>query len=146
MIAVLAAAALIWFGGALAGLSADRRRWAVVGLVAVVFLSHLILPEGHALRALTGGKAGPWGLVLGLGAVVAGYVRLLRHLRARAGSALPEVAPAPPPPPPAGSFSEAELHRYARHIYLREIGGPGRGGCSRRASWSSARAAWVRLC
>ena len=31
----------------------------------------------------------------------------------------------PTPPPRAASFSETELDRYARHIVLREIGGPG---------------------
>jgi len=33
--------------------------------------------------------------------------------------------PAEPPVSPPGSFSEVELERYARHIVLREVGGPG---------------------
>ena len=56
-----------------------------------------------------------------LGAVLlclVAYGRGLSALRKRAGHHAK-------PPPPKGAFSEAELNRYARHIMLREIGGPG---------------------
>ncbi|MFD1808275.1 HesA/MoeB/ThiF family protein [Gemmobacter lanyuensis] len=46
-----------------------------------------------------------------------GYGALLRRLRRRGAPG--EAAPV------AGTFREAELNRYARHILLREIGGPG---------------------
>jgi molybdopterin/thiamine biosynthesis adenylyltransferase len=42
----------------------------------------------------------------------------LKRLRGR-------VRPENLPPPPSGAFEGAELDRYARHIMLREIGGPG---------------------
>lgn len=45
---------------------------------------------------------------------------LLKTIRARAPEAVPAASPEP-----AGRFSGAELDRYARHILLREIGGPG---------------------
>jgi molybdopterin/thiamine biosynthesis adenylyltransferase len=82
-----------------------------------VVLLHLALPDGHALRQATGGDARGWlalGVVAGL---VAGYGAGLSRARSRA-------APVPAATPP-GRFSPAELDRYARHIMLREIGGPG---------------------
>ncbi|MDE3028644.1 MAG: HesA/MoeB/ThiF family protein, partial [Paracoccaceae bacterium] len=49
-------------------------------------------------------------------ALILGYGALVRQLKARA---------TPPATAPSGSFADAELDRYARHIMLREIGGPG---------------------
>lgn len=117
MILVLAMAAAIWGIGWMAG-APVRLRWAMLGMLAAGVLAvQFSLPEGHALRAATGGSAAAW-LVLG-GAVllVALYRRGLLALRARA-------APAGTAPP-SGGFEPAELERYARHIMLREIGGPG---------------------
>ena len=124
MLLVLGVAAMIWGLGRL-------MRWPgamVWGLIALlwlaVFVMHLVLPEGHGLRAATGGagRESPvlWGLIGA--AAVAGvvYARGLAWLRARAKA--PVVAgPAVKP----GAFSETELNRYARHIVLRELGGPG---------------------
>ncbi|PWE31170.1 molybdopterin biosynthesis protein [Maritimibacter sp. 55A14] len=86
-------------------------------LFGAVALIQMTLPQGHALRAATGGSLANWGILAGLGALAGGYALLLRHLRARAA----------PTEPPAGqgTFSAAELERYARHIVLRELGGPG---------------------
>jgi len=50
-------------------------------------------------------------------AVVLGYALLLRALKSR--------APEPQTTKQTGVFSDSELERYARHIILREIGGPG---------------------
>lgn len=81
-----------------------------------VVLAHLLLPAGSPLIAALGGTVQHW-LALGvLVAAVLGYRELLGRLRARA---------APVEPPKAGTFSEAELDRYARHIVLREVGGTG---------------------
>lgn len=94
---------------------------AVLGvLVLAVLAIHLSLPEGHALRVATGGNLANWGILAGLAALAGAYVLALRLLRGRA-----RPAPVAAPVPRAGSFSEAELERYARHIVLREIGGPG---------------------
>ncbi|WP_232831626.1 HesA/MoeB/ThiF family protein [Pseudogemmobacter bohemicus] len=49
------------------------------------------------------------------------YRHLLRYLRAGAGNRVAEAGM----PLPEGPFSQAEVSRYARHLFLREIGGPG---------------------
>jgi molybdopterin/thiamine biosynthesis adenylyltransferase len=78
----------------------------------------LFFAAPHPVKDAIGGSLPGW---LGLGAVavlVLAYRALLARLRARAVD--PVQATLRP-----GSFSEAELDRYARHIMLREIGGPG---------------------
>jgi molybdopterin/thiamine biosynthesis adenylyltransferase len=57
-----------------------------------------------------------------MAAVVVGYRAVLGRIRARAETV--EAARAEPPAQ-TGPFSDEELERYARHITLREIGGPG---------------------
>ncbi len=118
MVLVAAVAAAVWGAAMLAGWQRPRRWLALALLLAVVILLHLVLPAGHALRRITGGDARGWIVLLGGGLVWAGYAGLLRRLRARAAA----LAPAPAPQP---TFSDAELSRYARHMILREIGGPG---------------------
>lgn len=83
-----------------------------------------VLPEAQGLRQVLGGDLRVWTSLSLLGACGAGYFWLLQRVKARAR---PPVA-APPAPQPVlakGKFTEAELDRYARHIMLREIGGPG---------------------
>ncbi|MDD8022905.1 MAG: HesA/MoeB/ThiF family protein [Paracoccaceae bacterium] len=78
----------------------------------------LFFSAPHPLKAAIGGSLPGW---LGLGAVavlVLAYRALLRALRARAQEPVQTA-------PKTGSFSQTELDRYARHIMLREIGGPG---------------------
>ena len=102
--------------------------WLLAGLVFAV--------AGDRLANLRAADIRSWGaasVVLLLGT---GYVWGLRWLRRRgppgagfgATGAEPtlegELAAAAEPARP-GKFSEAELDRYARHILLREIGGPG---------------------
>lgn len=84
------------------------------------------------------------GLVLGFMCIAGlyGITQLLDLLR-RHGMTLPENAPglvpqpsgAPPPggaaAPPDAAPSDAELTRYARHIVLRELGGPGQAALRR---------------
>ncbi len=96
-----------------------RVRWAMLGLlVSAVILVHLLLPVGHPLRMATGGDARFWALFVVFGIMVAGYRNLLGRLKARApGHDTPTQTP--------DSFSDTELNRYARHIMLREVGGPG---------------------
>lgn len=115
MIWVLGLAAALWGLGWAFGVS-QRLRWAAVAVLwlAVVVLN-LALPLTHPLRQATGGDARVWVVLAGVAALVLGYRQVLKRLRK------PVVVELVKP----GTFSEAELDRYARHILLREIGGPG---------------------
>ncbi len=118
MLLVLILCGALWGLGWLVG-SPPRMRWVMIALLlAGVILGHLVLPDGHALRVATGGAAAPWLLLLGFAALAGAYTLVLRWLRRRAVAR-------EEPAPRTGSFSETELDRYARHIVLREIGGPG---------------------
>lgn len=118
MALVLILAAALWGLGALMG-TPRRLRWTMIGVLwlAVVAL-HLALPEGHALRLATGESAALWLILGGFASLFLAYRAGLRRVRKAA-----EARTAPPEP--SGPFSNAELERYARHIILREIGGPG---------------------
>ncbi|MGR3494982.1 HesA/MoeB/ThiF family protein [Citreimonas sp.] len=121
MLLVLAMAAALWGVGRLTGAPRSARVY-MVGLlfVAVVGL-HLILPDGHPLREATGGEAAPWLILGGFVVLWAAYARVLRRVRARVEAQEGAARPAPEP----GRFADGELDRYARHIVLRELGGPG---------------------
>ena len=114
---ILFLALLLWFAGGRFGVSRAARGGVLAGILALVLLLLLALPEGHPVRLFLGPRPA-WLLLIGAGVLVAAYREGLRWLSRRAGPAAPE--PAKP-----GLFSEAELDRYARHIILRELGGPG---------------------
>ena len=117
MILVLAMAGALWGIGALMKVPASVRFTMLALLWAAVVGLHLALPQGHPLREATGGEPQGW-VALGFIATLAlAYRVMLRRLRARAAPAVAET--------PSGAFRPAELDRYARHIMLREIGGPG---------------------
>jgi len=114
---IIAAAIAIWTIGAVMR-TEQRARWLMIGLLLILAIAvQLVLPDGHPLRNATGSSAGLWLIVIGVGAVVWLYARGLRALKARHASRQ-EI-------PRKGTFSDAELNRYARHIVLREVGGPG---------------------
>ena len=97
-------------------------RWAqgavvVIGL-AFVLLVQLTLPSNSALRVATGGSVTNWLVLLAVVAVVGFYSFGIKALKQRAEE---RVEPAKK----TDRLSETELDRYARHIVLREIGGPG---------------------
>lgn len=121
MAVVLAMAAALWGVGWLMG-APLRIRAAMLGLLYVGVLGlHVALPEGHPLRQGTGGSAAPWLLLGGAVVLVLVYREGLSRLRARA-QARDRAAEVPAR---GAAFSDEELERYARHITLREIGGPG---------------------
>ncbi|SDE35498.1 HesA/MoeB/ThiF family protein [Limimaricola pyoseonensis] len=124
MILVGVMAAALWGIGALTGAPRAARLNMIGLLMVAVIAGHLILPDGHPLREATGGEAAFWVLLLALGALVWLYTRGLALLKKRA-------APKAPDAPARKGFSETELTRYARHIALREIGGPGQGALRR---------------
>lgn len=120
MALVLGLAGMLWGIGALMGAPA-RLREGMIGMLWLAVLGlHLVLPEGHPLRLATGESPALWLMIGGAVVVVLAYRAGLRQLRARAVAR--EVGP---PPTRAGTFSGPELERYARHMVLREIGGPG---------------------
>lgn len=122
MFAVLVAAGAIWGIGALMK-TPKSVRWTMLGvLYLAVLLLQAVFPTGHPLREATGGSVAPWLLIGGIGFLVFGYRKGLQWLRSRAEGQADAQAEAPTK---TGTFSETELNRYARHIVLREIGGPG---------------------
>ena len=128
MMMVLAMAAAIWGIGA-AMRTPYQARWTLLGLLFVsVVAIQVILPDGHPLREATGSSPAFWLMLIGLGAVVWGYRALLRRVAARAREVEEERQS---PEQTSGGFSEVELNRYARHIVLREIGGPGQAALKR---------------
>jgi molybdopterin/thiamine biosynthesis adenylyltransferase len=84
----------------------------------ILLVAHLPVGVESPVARLLGGDFRGWVVFGLLAAVVLGYREALRAVRRR-------KATEPVPTTPAGSFRPAELDRYARHIMLREIGGPG---------------------
>lgn len=122
MLAVLVAAGAIWGIGALMK-TPKSVRWTMLGaLYLAVLLMQAVFPTGHPLREATGGSVAPWLLIGGIGLLVFAYRKGLQWLRSRAEGQADAQAEAPAK---TGTFSDTELNRYARHIVLREIGGPG---------------------
>jgi molybdopterin/thiamine biosynthesis adenylyltransferase len=122
MIMVGVMVATLWGIGAAMG-ALRQARYTMIGLLFVAVIAvQIVLPGGHPLREATGGDAALWVMLAAFGVVIWGYRQLLGRVRNRAEVAQDRAAP---PPPPQGTFSDAELARNARHIVLREIGGPG---------------------
>ncbi|WP_171122486.1 MULTISPECIES: molybdopterin-synthase adenylyltransferase MoeB [unclassified Ruegeria] len=119
MLLVLILAAGLWGIGYLAGVSRTARLASVAVLLLGVITAQLVLPDGHPLRAATGGSAAMWLILGGFAVLVLVYGRVLKALRNRATPAAKE------PAMQSDQFTETELERYARHIVLRELGGPG---------------------
>ena len=120
MLLVLILAAALWGIGYVAGVSRNARMTSVGVLLLGVITAQLVLPEGHPLRTATGGSAAMWLILGGSALLVLVYGRVLKALRNRAATGR-----AKEPAMPSDQFSETELERYARHIVLRELGGPG---------------------
>ncbi|MCD9148742.1 HesA/MoeB/ThiF family protein [Pseudophaeobacter flagellatus] len=119
MLRILAVAAFIWWGGGYLGWSRALRGSLLAILFTAVLALQATLPAEHALRQATGGSAALWLMLGGFGLLALGYGWIISALKARAqpkGSDMSHPAPL---------FSETELNRYARHIVLRELGGPG---------------------
>ena len=117
MVLVLALAAALWgFGAAIK--APVNARLLMVGLLYLGVLAvQIAMPEGHPLREMTGGSAGEWLVLGGLGLAVWAYAKGLTSLKKH-------VRPENKPRQSVRS-SSVELERNARHIVLREIGGPG---------------------
>ncbi len=119
MALVLGLAAMLWALGHFLDMPA-RARWLMILLLYVaVLVAQIIVPDGSPLREALGGSKGEWFLLGFLGLAVWGYSQGLGWLKARVR---PENRPEAQEQ--AGA-SGTELERNARHIVLREIGGPG---------------------
>ncbi len=118
MLFFLFTAAALWALGWYLG-TPRSARWIMIGLVYVAILAIAVaLPAGHPLRVAIGGSTAEWLTVGALAGAVWLYAEGLKQLRARVR---PENRPVAAPTAAAGE----QLRRQARHITLREIGGPG---------------------
>jgi molybdopterin/thiamine biosynthesis adenylyltransferase len=117
MLLFLALVAGIWALGRY--MKAPRSaRWLMICLLYVAVLAlQLALPRGNPLREVFGGSATEWAVVGVFGVLVWLYSVGLARLRNRVRV---ENRPKETTPPP-----DSGVERYARHIVLREIGGPG---------------------
>lgn len=121
MLAVLGMAAMLWGIGMVMGVSRQARLALMGALLVLVLVLQFALPDGHPVREATGQSPALWLILAGAMGLIFAYSRLLRGLRERTAAKEAKDAPAKP----AGTFTETELDRYARHIVLRELGGPG---------------------
>lgn len=117
MVLVLAIAILIWGLGHILGFPRSARGLMIALLYVAVLAVHVVFPEGHALRGALGGSLGEWVSIGFLGGVVWTYSVGLKRLRKRVR---PENQPKTEDAP-----TSSELERNARHVVLRELGGPG---------------------
>jgi molybdopterin/thiamine biosynthesis adenylyltransferase len=115
-------AGALWGLGAILKMPRQARLYMIGLLYVGVLIIQIVLPAGHPLRMATGESPALW-LLLGAFALIAMlYGRVVKALKTRA---VAKEAGEAEPVSRAGSFSATELERYARHIVLREIGGPG---------------------
>lgn len=117
MALVLAMAAGLWGLGHLLRMPVAGRLLMVALLYVAVLMVQVAFPVGHPFREATGGSAGEWLVLGGLGVIVWLYARGLKSLKSRVRQEKP--------PSHETRESSTELERNARHIILREIGGPG---------------------
>ncbi|MGR3289644.1 MAG: HesA/MoeB/ThiF family protein [Paracoccaceae bacterium] len=93
-------------------------RWAMIGLLYLgVVLALWLLPVENGLRGVIGGTLTGWLVLGGVVAVVWLYLGVLSLLRARAADRSA--------PDAETDLQASELERNARHIVLRDLGGPG---------------------
>ncbi|QYX57642.1 HesA/MoeB/ThiF family protein [Roseovarius sp. SCSIO 43702] len=124
MLLVLGMAVAIWGLGALVGAPPRTRGVMITCLWLGVILLHALLPAGHPLRQATGETAVPWVMLAGAAALAFAYFTGVGWLRRKVRARERETG-ARDEEGGGRLFSEAELDRYARHIVLREVGGPG---------------------
>ena len=102
----------LWALGNVLGVTAQRRLL-IIAAVWLVAFAVLCLPVDAGSDDLR-----VWVMVSFFAVVGVGYAFLLKQLKSRVKNDAPPTVRPP-------SFQPAELERYARHILLREIGGPG---------------------
>ncbi len=122
MLLVFALAAILWGVGYASGASRQARTVMLAVLFASVLALHLMLPDGHPLRLATGEDPALWLLLGGFAGLAvlygAGIRALKRQVVSKDKAEMMDETQGP-------LFTTSELERYARHIVLRELGGPG---------------------
>lgn len=103
-----------------------RRGWLIVAGLWLASVAILYLAPKSTAAGLIGGDYRIWLIGGVLCLLILAYRTLLGRLHRRAQAQAP-TAPetAPETNAPSGPLSDAEIDRYARHIVLREVGGPG---------------------
>lgn len=90
---------------------------ALAALFSMVLFFQLTLPDGNPVKDATGSLSS-WAMLAGVAVIFFAYRAILGRMR----QGPVEEQPAPTDP---SKLTPSELNRYARHIVLREIGGPG---------------------
>ncbi len=119
MVLILLIAGVVWFAGPRLGASKRLVTSLLIVLFVAVLFFQVTLPAGNPLKEATGGSFQNWLVLAGVAGLIAAYRFGLGKLRAKSEAEAELEAPK------TGTFSPVELDRYARHIVLREIGGPG---------------------
>ncbi len=121
MLLVFGLCAVLWGIGSLMGAPRSARAMMIGILYVGVLAMHIVLPDAHPLRLATGESPALWLLIGGFALMIFSYRQVITRLRTRAQAvekqsddALDRLL-----------FNDSELNRYARHMVLREIGGPG---------------------
>ena len=109
--------ALIWAGGYVIDVPKQLRLATIGVLYLAILLALAVLPDPHPLRVTLDGTFGDWLVAGGAAILIFGYARLVRWLKTKTDSKKPVSS--------ERLFSDTELDRYARHIVLRDLGGPG---------------------
>ncbi|EBA05244.1 Probable molybdopterin biosynthesis protein [Rhodobacteraceae bacterium HTCC2150] len=117
MLWVIAFACGLWLLGFFLKVPKQQRWLLIAILFLAVILIQLTLPSENSLRVATGDLRS-WALFAGFVGLIVAYRYALNKLKKRAGPNNEDA-------PKSDKFSDAELARYARHIMLREVGGPG---------------------
>ena len=123
MVLFLALAVLVWLAGGRLGYARQLRLTAIALLYVLFAAVAVLVPETAGIRRVIGGSSGEWLAVGGLAGLAAAYAAGLGWIRARVRPENRETRAAPATPD--DRLGEIEVDRYARHIVLREIGGPG---------------------
>ena len=121
MTGVLGVMVVLWIAGSVAGIQPFKRTATLVVIWTAYGLALAVLPALRGQAPLYD-EVKVWGAFSVLAGLGFGYVWLLGRLKSKAPSPVPLPAQLVEK---SGKFSPEELERYARHIMLREIGGPG---------------------